>query len=90
MFYVYVLQSELGRFYIGRTDDLRRRYKEHQLGKVWTTSRMLPVKLIFYEAFLSKTDTIRRERYLKTSKGRSSLKLIIRDSCKITDLPRTM
>ncbi|MDP1709676.1 MAG: GIY-YIG nuclease family protein [Candidatus Komeilibacteria bacterium] len=83
MYYVYVNRClRDGRLYVGRTDDLKRRYKEHQEGKVWTTKRMLPIKLIFYEAFYSKKDTIRREKYLKTSKGKSSLKMIVRDSMK--------
>lgn len=81
MHYVYVLKSLRDeRLYVGRTDDLRERMKEHNAGKTWTTKRMLPIKLIFYEAFLDKEDAIRRERYFKTSKGKLSLKQIIRDS----------
>jgi len=43
---------------------------------------MLPVKLIFYECFLAKEDSIRRENYLKTSKGKSTIKLMLRDTLK--------
>jgi len=83
MFYVYVLQSLLnGRLYVGRTANLKRRFKEHIDAKVWTTSRMLPVKLIFYEAFAVAGDSIRRERYLKTSKGKATLKQMLRESMK--------
>ncbi|OIO18285.1 hypothetical protein AUJ29_00155 [Candidatus Kuenenbacteria bacterium CG1_02_38_13] len=78
-YYVYVLFGRSNKLYIGRTNDLERRYNEHKQGKVWTTSRMLPVKLIFYEFFLSKNDAVRRERYLKTNKGKSTLKLMLRD-----------
>lgn len=70
------------KFYVGRTHDLKRRIREHKERKCWTTKRFLPIKFIFYEAFLSKGDAIRRERYFKTSKGRSTLKLILRDSLK--------
>ena len=77
--YVYILKGRLSKIYVGRTDDLKRRYEEHKQCKVWTTSRMLPVKLIFYEAFLSKNDAIRREKYLKTNKGKSTLKLMLRN-----------
>ncbi len=81
MFYVYVLKSKLnGRLYTGWSSDLRRRLKEHLSGKVWTTKRMLPIELIFYEAYCSESDSKRRERYFKTSKGRKSLRQIIRDS----------
>ena len=80
MQYVYVIKSESGKMYTGRTSDLKRRLGEHQSGKNHTTKRMGKIKLIFYEAFLSKEDSIRRERYLKTSSGKKSLKLIIRES----------
>jgi len=81
MHYVYaLLDLIIGKIYIGRTGDLRKRLKQHQQGKTWSTSRMGNLELIFYEAFKSKQDSIRRERYFKTSKGRSSLRQIIRDS----------
>ena len=83
MYYVYVLQSlKNRRLYIGRTENLKRRLREHKAGKIWTTKRMLPIRLIFYEAFLSKQDVIRRERYFKTAKGKSSLKMMLRESLK--------
>ena len=83
MHYVYILKSLRDyKLYVGRTDNLKRRILEHQNGKDWTTKRMLPIKLIFYECFLSKADAIRRERYLKTSKGKSTLKMMLRESLK--------
>lgn len=84
MHYVYVLLSLLDqKFYIGRTDDLRRRKQEHDEGKVASTKHRRPLKLLFYEAFASKKDAIRRELYFKTSKGRSSLQMMLRHSLKI-------
>lgn len=80
MYYVYVIKSNTGRCYVGRTCDLKRRIREHLEGKNYTTHRMERIKLVFYEAFLSKTDSIRRERYFKTSKGRKTLKLMLRSS----------
>jgi putative endonuclease len=83
MHYVYILKSKnTNRLYVGRTDDLRRRIKEHKDRKNWTTKRMLPVELIFYEAFTNKQDAIRREKYLKTSKGKSTLKMMLRETLK--------
>ena len=68
-FYVYILKSlKDGKFYIGLTADLERRVSEHQNGKNISTSKRLPVELIYYEAFLSKKDAQRRERYFKTTK----------------------
>ena len=37
-------------------------------------------KLVFYEAFISKEDALRREEYFKTTKGKKSLRLIVRNS----------
>ena len=81
MYYVYVLLSQSNsQLYVGRTSNLKKRIKEHESGKVRTTNRLNPMNLVFYEAFLSNNDAIRRERYFKTSKGKSSLKQIIRES----------
>ncbi len=82
MYYVYVLKSEESRLYVGRTADLKRRLTEHKSGKVWTTKRMGKLTLIFYEAFRDEGDSYRRERYFKTSKGKNSLRQIIRESLK--------
>jgi len=83
MHYVYILLSwKDKKFYIGFTDDLKRRLKEHNSGKNISTKSRLPLKLIYYEAHLSKADAMRRERYFKTDKGKSSLRQMLRESLK--------
>ena len=73
-YYVYVLVSLLdGKKYVGYTSDLRKRIKEHNQGKCFSTSYRRPLKLIYYEACLSKEDAQRREKYLKTTGGRKFL-----------------
>ena len=67
------------KFYTGYTSDLKRRMIEHNSGGNTTTKKSLPIKLIFYEAFLSEKDAKRREGYFKTQKGKTSLKLILRE-----------
>ena len=80
MFYVYVLKSlKDGKFYIGFSADLRRRLQEHKLGGSKSTRSRLPFKLVYYEAHTSKDDARRREKYFKTSKGKSSLRQMIRN-----------
>lgn len=70
-YYLYVLQSlKDGKFYTGITSDLRQRLKEHNAGESTSTSYRRPFKLIYYEAYLLKSDAEARERYLKTSMGR--------------------
>lgn len=66
MYYVYVLKSERDKNgYIGSTPDLRRRVAEHQRGKVTSTKPRLPLSLVYYEAYKSKVDALRREKSLK-------------------------
>lgn len=81
MYYVYVLLSQKdNKFYIGFTGELKRRLKEHNSGKNTSTKSRRPLKLIYYEAHLSQADAMRRERYFKTTKGKSTLKQMLRDS----------
>lgn len=69
-FYVYVLESKLKKqFYVGTTNDLVKRVKEHNLGQNVSTKPYRPWKLIYYEANLNAQDAKRRETYLKTNQG---------------------
>jgi len=83
MYYVYVLKSELDRkLYVGYTENLQSRLKRHQDGEVISTKPRRPFRLIFYEGYKNKEDAKRRERYLKTSKGKASLRMMLQDSLK--------
>ena len=71
MFYTYVLLSEKdGRFYIGFTNDLKKRIDEHKKGLVVSTANRQPLKLVYYEACLNDYDAIKREKYFKSGFGR--------------------
>ncbi|MFC1622693.1 GIY-YIG nuclease family protein [Patescibacteria group bacterium] len=74
-YYVYILISlKDNNFYIGYTEDLGRRIKEHNLGKVKSTKYRKPFKLICCEAHINKIDALKREKYLKSSDGKKDLK----------------
>ena len=74
-FYTYVLKSKKdGMFYTGSTNDLRRRIKEHQSGKMYATSKRTPLELVYYEACLNDHDARKREKYLKTTWGKRYIK----------------
>ena len=82
-YYVYVLCNfENKWFYIGFTDDLQARYYQHHDGKVQSTAHWKRFELIFYEAYRNQYDAIRREKYLKTSKGKTTLKSMLREFLK--------
>jgi len=83
MYYVYILKSSKdGKLYTGRTNKLQQRLNQHLKGLVKSTKNRRPLKIIFYEAFKDKSDTIRRESYFKTSKGKKALRLMLRESLK--------
>ncbi len=66
MHYVYIIKSiKTKKIYIGYTSDLKRRLKEHNEGENYTTMRMLPIELVYYEAYKSKEDAKNREKQLK-------------------------
>ena len=80
LYYVYVLQSQKDRFlYVGCTNSIESRVCRHNAGLVPATKYRRPLKLIFYEAYLIKSDASRRERYFKTSKGKTTLKIMLKD-----------
>lgn len=75
MFYTYVIQSKKdGGLYIGSTKNLRKRFEQHQKGQVFSTKSRRPLELIYYEACLSEDDARRREKSLKTFRGRITLR----------------
>ena len=67
MFYVYLLKSRNKKWiYIGCTNDLKKRFNEHNVGKVISTKSNKPYKLIYYEAYDS--NKLAREREIKLKK----------------------
>lgn len=75
MYCTYVLLSEQDkRLYTGTTRDLQVRLREHKKGWVHSTSYRRPLGLVYYRACLSADDAFRRERFLKTGKGKRYLR----------------
>lgn len=82
-YYVYISESaEESDLYIGFTNNLRKRIREHNSGKSNFTRNRDFWKLIYYEACLNKKDAKRREEYLKKTQGRRMLKLRIKEYLK--------
>ena len=73
-FYTYVLLSfKDNEYYIGYTNDLKRRIEEHNVGKNFSTKSRRPFKLIYFEACLNEDDAKQREKYFKSTIGRRFL-----------------
>ena len=81
-YYAYLLKSKKdGKIYIGCTSDLQKRLKEHKEGQNYSTRKMLPVELIYVEAYKSKKEAFEREKKLKYhGSALRSLKLRIKDT----------
>ncbi len=83
VYYTYVLISESDQqLYIGSTPDLKARITKHNSGYVRSTKDRRPLKLIYYEAYLSSTDARKRELFLKGGRGHNELKIQLEQTFK--------
>jgi putative endonuclease len=66
MWYVYILKSSIKRwYYVGSTNRLDQRIKEHNAGKVLSTKFYKPLQLIFKKEFDLESEARSYERLLK-------------------------
>ena len=77
MYYSYLLQCDDNTIYAVYTNDLSQRIEAHNngIGAKYTRSR-LPVKLMYYEGFTSKSEALKREATLKRLSRKQKIKLI--------------
>ena len=79
-YYVYVLYNKPKNFiYIGYSENLIQRFKEHNKGLSKSTKSYVPLELVHYEAYKNMKDTKRREEYLKTNRGRATLITMLKE-----------
>jgi len=63
---MYILKSKKdNKLYIGYTNNLKRRFHEHNSGKNISTKYRRPLELVYYEAYKSQEDAQYREEMLK-------------------------
>ena len=80
MYYIYILFSEKDKLlYTGYSPDIKARFNKHAQGFVKATKHRRPLKLIYYEAYSNELDARRREIYLKGGKGKSELKVQLKE-----------
>lgn len=74
-YYTYTLRSKKdGKWYTGVTNNLRKRFLQHNSGQSIYTKNRCPFELIYYEASKSREDALVRELYLKSGMGKRYLK----------------
>ena len=79
-FYTYVLFIlKDHRLYIGFTTNLEKRVEAHNQGLNKSTRPRRPLKLIYFEGHTQRADALRREAYFKTTSGKRTLKIMLKD-----------
>lgn len=77
MNYTYILECKDGTYYTGWTNNLDKRFKDHNAGKgAKYTKARLPVSLIYYEVFQTKEEAMRREYAIKRMTRSEKSKLV--------------
>ena len=78
-FLVYALHSpKLNKIYIGQTSNLDQRLNEHRKGYSRATSMTDDWEVIYTEEFSTRSEAFRREKQMKTSRGRSYIWAMIK------------
>jgi putative endonuclease len=75
MYYAYILQSEMdGTYYYGSSQNVQKRLKQHNAGKVRYTKGHRPWRLHYCEEFASRSEAMKREQFFKSIDGYRYLK----------------
>ena len=71
---VYILFSDkFKKTYVGQTDNVSKRVNLHNSGRVKSTKRYIPWRLIHTEQFETRSGAVARERWYKSPTGRKSI-----------------
>jgi len=77
MFYVYILKSSLTEmYYIGQTKDIVKRFNHHNSSKARWTKRFQPWELVHKEYYKTRSEAMKREKFLKNLSKVKLLNLI--------------
>ena len=70
MYFVYLLKSKKDNdLYLGSTNNLKKRFREHNTGQVSSTKSRIPFEIIYCEIYKSEKDARERESKLKERKN---------------------
>ena len=77
MYFVYILESLNNDFiYKGLTDNIDRRLNQHFSGKVFSTKRKLPLRLVHVEICKTRVEARKLELFFKSGFGREIIEEI--------------
>ena len=77
--FLYILEDEKGKFYIGSTTDIKRRLKQHKSAHTKTTHRMKNPKLALIQEYGSLETARKIERKIKNLKRKDYIEKMIND-----------
>ena len=78
MFIVYILYSKrIDHYYVGYTNNIERRIKEHNRRKGKYTDRGIPWIMVRTEIYTSKEEAELREKFIKKRKSRAYIEQLI-------------
>jgi putative endonuclease len=89
-YFVYIIKCRDGSYYTGVTNNIQKRFYEHQEGLIidcYTHNRR-PLKLMFAEEFRDIREAIEREKQIKGWSRRKKEALIAGDFDRLTKLSR--
>ncbi len=78
--FVYILETEHNTFYCGYTDDVEKRFKQHQEGKGAKYTRAnKPIKIVYQKEFKTKSEALKEEYRIKHKLTRKQKLELIND-----------
>ena len=81
MYFVYLIQSDIDNsFYVGYSQDPNKRLLAHNNGESTYTRRKMPWKLVYIEEYNSKSEALKREKFLKAQRNTEFYKKLINES----------
>jgi putative endonuclease len=77
-FHVYILRSEsTNRFYIGQTQNVEERLQYHNANYSKSLKNRGPWKLLYQEAYQTRSEAVSRERQIKSWKDRAMIERLV-------------
>jgi predicted GIY-YIG superfamily endonuclease len=90
MWYLYIAECYDKALYTGVTNNITRRFKEHQSGNGGNyTSYNRPAKILYTEEFIDRIDAVHREQQIKRWSKAKKLVLIGGDKNKLKNLSKS-
>ncbi len=79
MSFLYILKNDKGKYYVGSTVNIERRFKQHLSGHTHSTARLGILQLVFKQKYDTLKDARYIEKRIKNLKRRDYIEQIVKD-----------